>query len=249
MAMIELSRAEPPDELDADCKAKLTMEFAATGSPVWNQPYVRNALLQSSHSKCCYCEANIEEESKYMEVDHFRCKNDFPELVLDWANLLPSCKRCNGRKSSHNVETDGMILNPFEDSPPVHLFMLNYRIRWKDEIGRATIDALYLNDSDRMVTVRTKIGDAVSAALDRIRGNLEEYLTTTNTERKRRMVVRGIEKLLLESLPPAEYSATTATVLLSDPDYSWIRERLVDNGLWDEFGNLEDRARSSALLP
>ena len=42
---------------------------------------------------CAYCE-----ETCKGEVDHFRPKGKFPELVYEWSNLLFSCHDCNHSK-------------------------------------------------------------------------------------------------------------------------------------------------------
>jgi|GEM_PF-2621299 len=65
-----------------DGTSSRTTEFTSTGESVWKRPYIKHALLQSSHSECAYCEANTAEESKYMEVEHFHCKKHFPHLFV-----------------------------------------------------------------------------------------------------------------------------------------------------------------------
>jgi uncharacterized protein (TIGR02646 family) len=42
---------------------------------------------------CAYCE-----ESCPGEVDHFRPKSRFPELVYEWPNWVFACRACNGAK-------------------------------------------------------------------------------------------------------------------------------------------------------
>ena len=248
--MISLARTGAPDELDAAKITELKTEFAATGAPVWNKPYIRNTLLQSSRSKCAYCEANIAEESKYMEVEHFRCKKDFPELVVEWNNLLPACKRCNGQKSDYNVEVDGMLTDPFSMTPAMHFYFQNYRLRWRDDIGRRTIDALYLNDSDRLVTVRMKIGETIAVALENIREKVEIYANGEPTVPRRNAIVRGMANLMGEAQPSSQYSALAATNMLSDDNFVWIKENLTVLGLWSgDLDFLYQEALSIALLP
>lgn len=247
--MIGLDRGGPPPELDQDTVDALTAEYAQTGRDVWNARFIRDALLIVSSSKCSYCEINISEESKYMEVEHFRCKKDFPNLVVDWGNLLPSCKRCNVRKGSYNVEVDGMIIDPCADLPSNHLYLSNYRLRWRDDIGRQTLDALYLNDTDRLVSVRLSIGEAISTSLEVIRESLEGYIGAQQTVRLRNRILRGMEALLSEAQPDSELSATASTILLADPDYVWIRARLIELDLWGPLGALEDTASQITLIP
>ena len=43
--------------------------------------------------RCVYCEDSMADE-----VEHFRPKNLYPELVFDWSNYVYSCGPCNGSK-------------------------------------------------------------------------------------------------------------------------------------------------------
>lgn len=90
---------------------------------VWNYDWLKTALTDSSFNKCCYTEIELGVESKYMEVEHFYHKDKYPERVLDWNNLLPSCKTCNGNKGDHDVGSEP-IINPYEENPK-EFFILN----------------------------------------------------------------------------------------------------------------------------
>jgi len=89
--MIKLDRVPKPVELTKKLQLKLTDEFKLTGKSVWNIGFIKTHLLRFSNNKCCYCEANIVEESKYLEVEHFHHKDTYKDEVLEWENLLPSC--------------------------------------------------------------------------------------------------------------------------------------------------------------
>jgi 5-methylcytosine-specific restriction endonuclease McrA len=108
--MIKLDRTPKPIELTAELQDKLTDEFKLTGKSVWNIDFIKKGLLDYSNNKCCYCETNIKEESKYLEVEHFHHKGKYKDEVLEWDNLLPSCKKCNGTKNDHDT-----ILEPIID--------------------------------------------------------------------------------------------------------------------------------------
>lgn len=246
--MIKLERAPVPLELTPEEVERLTNEFVVNATPVWDLPFVKVALLSSSASKCAYCESKVDEESKYMEVEHFRCKSDFPDLVVSWENLLPSCKRCNGQKHAHNVDRDGMIIDPYSADPPRHLYLENYRLRPKDDLGRRTIETLYLNDSDRMVSVRFNIGETVATALENIRYRLEDYLESNASSRKRKQILRGLESLMDECQTSKEYSAVAASALLADPNFVWIKATLMGLDLWEDFDQSEQDARRIALM-
>lgn len=247
--MIKLTRAPKPQRLDDTTVSELTRKYAESKTPVWNVDFIKQPLLDSSGGKCAYCEASISEESKYMEVEHFRCKSDFPDKVVEWDNLLPSCKRCNGKKLDYNLDIEGSIINPFNTNPSDHLYLQNFRLHGRDDIGRRTIGVIYLNDSARLVSVRLRIGEAIATALDVIRDKLENYNSGPQTVRLRNQITSGMEKLLSEAQSSSEYSAVAATVLLTDPNYIWIKRELAAQGLWEPLEDLELAATAIAMFP
>lgn len=240
--MIKLERTQKPDQLDDQMARDLTQTFIRDGTSVWNVDFIKKPLLESSYGKCAYCEARIDEESKYMEVEHFKDKKDFPDDVVAWDNLLPACKKCNGNKSSYNIDTHGLIINPYDVDPRNHIYISNYRMRWRDDTGRRTVEVVYLNDTERLVKVRFEIGEMVSASLEMIRELLEDYNNGNNSVRRRNRIINGVKNLLLEAQPNAQFSSVSATILLSDPNYIWIKDCLVELDLWADLDDLEGTA-------
>lgn len=237
--MIRLNPVPVPIELDEQTVNELTELFKETGQSVWNRDYIKIPLLESSHKKCAYCETYIFEESKYMEVEHFYCKRDFPDFVLRWDNLLPSCKRCNGRKSSHNVELDGPLVNPYKMTPAEHLYLSNYRLKWKDDVGLNTIVTLHLNDSDRLLGTRMQVGTKMMGAIEQLYLLMEEYRAGAQSALLRNRIFLGVEELLKQAQPETQYSAVAATVLANDENYKRIAEWLKVEGVWDRFEELD----------
>jgi hypothetical protein len=61
------------------------------------KPFLRRDFL----GRCVYCErteAYLGGDEAF-EVEHFRPKSRFPELVCSYPNLYYACRRCNGHKS------------------------------------------------------------------------------------------------------------------------------------------------------
>ncbi len=229
--MIRVYRCAAPADLTSEKQRELVAKFKESNAKVWNRKFIRSTLLAMSHSKCCYCETDISVESKYMEVEHFRFKEDFPDDVVTWSNLLPSCKRCNVNKGTHNVDTQGMIIDPTLISPKDHLTMRNYRLRGLTSLGQKTIEVVYLNQSDRLVKARFNVGERTLKALEKIRELYTDYEQSSDINLQRR-ILRGIEELLSEAGPTKEYSATTATVLAESLDFKYLKERLTARNLW-----------------
>ena len=105
--MIKLTRLSPPKELTAEKVAKFTKQYQEKGTAVWQKPYIKERLMEMSHQKCAYCESPlVPAESQYMEVEHFWPKKPFSNKVVEWENLLPSCKTCNGKKGEHRTDLE-----------------------------------------------------------------------------------------------------------------------------------------------
>lgn len=228
--MIRLERATSPSVLSPDNARRLTAEFIATGKTVWNIPELKEALLSSSHRKCAYCECDLSRESHYMEVEHFADKDRYPTLVVEWKNLLPSCKRCNLAKGTHDVVNEP-IVNPYEEDPRLHLEFHLYRFRSSTKAGKNTIDVVDLNNHERVVQVRFEIGEGIHHALASAADALEKYQGIAST-RNRNKLVGSVKAILLECQPASSYGGTAATVLLKDSIYASLRSEMTRLELW-----------------
>lgn len=246
--MIKVERPKRPPSLTESQKTLLTNEYKATGKSVWNSRHIKDELLSFSFNKCIYCETSIVEESKYMEVEHFFCKNSYPDMVVEWFNLLPSCKRCNRAKWDHDVLTDGMIIDPTLDDPKDHLFMMNYRIYGKTKLGETTETEVELNDIKRLMLPRLQIGEATIISLKKTRDDVRLYIADPTNKKILRRINRGLINILSQALPDSIFSATAATVIDTSPDYGWIIEKLKALGLWSDMLDTADRVMRKASL-
>ena len=59
------------------------------------------AELCSGSRRCMYCEDSVADE-----VEHFRPKDLYPEVVFCWNNFLYACGPCNGKKNNRFVVID-----------------------------------------------------------------------------------------------------------------------------------------------
>ncbi|OQW92560.1 MAG: hypothetical protein BWK78_01375 [Thiotrichaceae bacterium IS1] len=256
--MIRLLEVERPVELtDAEVK-KLTAEFKADNKKaVWKKPYIKTALLEMSADKCCYCECKLGEESKYLEVEHFHPKKLYPDEVVAWENLLPACKRCNGKKHSHDTKQEP-IIHPVRDNPQLHLFLKDYRLYDKTKLGDNTITKIVLNDRQCLVNPRFKIGEELIGKLHELLQQTEEFEileVADKTEkslivigRMLNRVVHNLINLMREGTRTYEYSATTATILLNEDSYQQIKQWFIKRKLWnEEFMQLEKDVEFCAL--
>ena len=99
--MIKLELPPKPRQLTDELQSRLTQEYKDTGKTVWKIEWLKKTVSEMSFGKCCVSEIRLGEESKYMEIEHFYPKKQYPDKVMEWGNLLPSCKKCNGTKREH----------------------------------------------------------------------------------------------------------------------------------------------------
>lgn len=243
--MLKLLRTQCPEKLIEE-KDNGTQLYILKGENVWNKKYIKDALLEISYGKCAYCETKFDKPGNYMEVEHFYHKNKYKNKVLEWENLLPACKKCNGTKNDHDVGLEP-IINPFLDNPQEHMYLKNYRLKGKDELGKTTIDVLNLNEREKMVKARFEIGNKVIEKLEEIHEAIDEKIAFENSTRKR--FLNRIKALLREGGPMQEYSVVVATTILEEKLYHLIKEKIMMNKCWDEeFQNLEGNIKKIALL-
>jgi uncharacterized protein (TIGR02646 family) len=241
--MIKLSRGQKPSYLTDEKVKELTDEFISNQKNVWNNNHIKEALLLSSNGKCAYCECSLTTESNYMEVEHFEDKSNNPDKVVLWSNLLPSCKKCNGSKSTHDVISDP-IINPYEDDPREHLALRLYRLRGRTDKGVKTIDITSLNNSDRLVMSRFEIGEKIHELVEVSWDRYHVYMERKDT-RSRNRVVAVIEGLLKECQPTSGYAASTATILLTDTKFLELIESMKSEEIW----SVELEAYFAGALP
>lgn len=244
--MIFLKRNSKPIKLTEELEERLKEEFRNNKDiPVWRQKFIIESLLNMSDNKCCYCETKLNEEGKSMHVEHFHPKDIYPEEVVKWENLLPSCGRCNSNKGTHDTKSEP-IINPTINNPKDYFYFYNYRYKSKNrnKLASNTIDVLYLNDTTTIVKARFNICNAIIDKLSEIDELLYDYIQGTNVStRRRNRIVNGIKDILKSSQPTEEYSAIVATTVINDDNYKHIKEELLKLNLWDlEITNLEKEA-------
>lgn len=239
--MIKIDRLACPTELTQEVKDAKTEKFKNDGSYVWKEDYIKTRLLEMSHNKCCYCECNVTEGGSYMEIEHFHPKCQYPDEVVEWNNLLPSCKKCNTQKGEHDT-VSSPIINPSTDMPQDHLkIRMGFRFKSKDDMGEETIEALDLNNQNRHTNPRHKVLNKVE---DKVASLLEQAKTYISIEPKttlrKNKLLRGVRELLELCQPTEPYSAFKATALLTSDCYTVLKDILNSENLWSqEFIDLE----------
>lgn len=114
------------------------------------------ALNEWSYGKCAYCESRPA-ATGYMEIEHFIPKSGNEELVFEWTNLLPGCRRCNGAKGER--DPTGWLIRPDSDNPEEYLW-----------VNQATGE---LGPADGLNPEMTTMVDQTIEGLDLNRGDLK----------------------------------------------------------------------------
>lgn len=237
--MIKIDRISKPEQLTDELKVQLTKEFKKNNKKdVWNKPYIRKRLLEMSNSKCCYCEELIGTGCNEMHVEHYHDKADYPDEVVEWNNLLPSCSHCNKKKSTHDTYLEPVI-DPTQVDPKDIFYIKNYRYYSRDcnpnSLGKISIGILGINDFDEKLKVRFIIGSKLCDEIDKLYEDAVELgdAILTNT-RKRNRILNGCLNNLKLCTKTSRFGASMATVLQENEDYQALRHLLVKYNLWDD---------------
>ena len=230
--MIKIIRISPPIELTENVVRKKTALFKADpkNNHVWKESYIQRRLMEMSHNKCCYCECVLGIESNFMEIEHFHDKSHYPDEVVKWNNLLPSCKSCNGNKQAHDTIANP-IVNPTIDEPKDHLAFRNYRYEGKDEMGNETKELLHLNDTEKKCMPRFLVCNELLQKVEDFVVDVQSINSLSKTQEKNRMK-RKVTELLEACQSNCEYTAIKATTLGTNPDYATLVREMKAKGLW-----------------
>ncbi|MDC7954328.1 TIGR02646 family protein [Fusobacterium simiae] len=142
---------------------------------------LKEALLEEQENSCCpYCEIEVYLENS--QIEHIKPKDKFPELLLDYNNLIVCClgeKRCGNSKAN---KWDKLFINPFTENPEDYFeydiktgrIVLIFKDGEKYEKAEYTIDLLNLNDN-RLCEIRKRYILEFLTYTDYNRENLNEF--------------------------------------------------------------------------
>ncbi len=139
-----------------------------------------DALGALFHGKCAFCESDPRHVSN-MQIEHYRPKHDarFSGLICAWENWLPSCQRCNQKKSTRFpgceaparcevcsdpgnalpcVSSGPCLLDPGAERPEAHLSFRNEEIAASTARGAVTIRMTDLSNVELVRARRLWLG-------------------------------------------------------------------------------------------
>lgn len=230
--MIKLTLPAKPKELTQEVEVQLVQEYKADKKKaVWQKGYIKDALNKMTNSKCAYSELKLNVEGKDMQIEHFRPKSKYPNLVVSWGNLLPSCNICNRSKGS----LDEDIVNPLFDNPKEFLFIQNSRYYPVDGNikGKKTCKILDLNNMHHLQSKRFMSAEHIYTQLCLANEKLLNPKEDGDIADSRNAIRQALELCTSEY----EFSASLSTnILYERPDniFKLVEDALREKDLWDE---------------
>ena len=226
--MIKLTLPPRPAFLTDEFVNLQTEKYKADKSArVWDIKSLKEVLLSSTHNKCAFSEVRLNEEGKYMQVEHFYPKSKYPEKVLEWGNLLPCLNVCNSRKGDLDPGKHPLV-NPFYDNPKDFFYIENGRICALDSKNKKavnTLEAYDLNNPGQLRIPRLRSINKVKEILLMIKDTFPQNILIGKNRLK--AILRDCGKTY-------EYSAAKSTAVLEDNNYRIMKEILTERGEWDE---------------
>lgn len=150
---------------------------------------IRNCLLQEQGFLCAYCMSRINVSK--MRIEHFLCQDTYPELSLEYSNMLGCCAGGESNKNENNksiLHCDvskaniDISINPLNANPPVEQV-----IRYTKDGNISTTDKHYQNDIEKTLNL----------ICSRLVSNREEvYKNVINTLRSSDFVLSSVQKSL-----------------------------------------------------
>jgi len=158
---------------------------------------IKDLLIPKSDTKCAFCES-IPNESGYIEIEHFFPKAIYPDKTYDWANLLPSCKRCNLKKLSLDTGKNP-IVKPDIDNPEDYFSYDNIKIVVKknavdSKVANRTIERLDLNQF-RLIKPRSEFLVSLVDYESKLEKTLKEFSLSKAKSKKTRLINNILESL------------------------------------------------------
>lgn len=157
---------------------------------------VREGLVKSSQGKCAFCEC-IPSEGGNIEIEHFKPKSEYPEFTFEWDNFLPSCRKCNGSKGSHDTVIEP-IINPYDTNPKNVFHFVDIEIKASNtdvkQVAEKTIKVCGLNTL-RLWKPRAEILLALRIFTKSIEEAIEE-LVDADTDRKKEIRINKLREAI-----------------------------------------------------
>lgn len=129
----------------------------------------KKSLVSCARHRCCFCGRYFEDNEemsktnfKVFSIEHFYEECNYPLKILNWNNLFPSCKDCNGNRGSkplHYLYSPSSIR--FKRDVKKLLYLSNGTISTCNDDLKSLLEAYGLN-SDRLKYERREFYKQIS---------------------------------------------------------------------------------------
>ena len=152
--MLKVNKKSEPEEFTKYKKKNKVVNWKDFTSESEIKKLLKEALLEEQENSCCpYCETEINLNDS--QIEHIKPKDKFPELLIDYENLIICClesKRCGNSKANKWNE---LFINPVTENPEDYFkydiktgkIIPIFREKEKFEKAEYTINLLNLNDN------------------------------------------------------------------------------------------------------
>ena len=158
--MLKVNKRSEPEEFTKYKKKNKVVNWKDFTSE--SEKLLKEALLEEQENSCCpYCEIEINLNDS--QIEHIKPKDKFPELLIDYKNLIICClesRRCGNSKAN---KWDELFINPVTENPEDYFkydiktgkIIPIFKEKEKFEKAEYTINLLNLNDN-RLCEIRKK---------------------------------------------------------------------------------------------
>ena len=160
---------------------------------------IKSILFKKKRTKCAFCET-FPTETGFLEVEHFYPKSIYPEKSFEWLNLLPSCKRCNLKKSTLDTKAFPLV-KPDEEEPSKYFTYDHIMMKVLDSAsdkdkdkGERTISRLELNEY-RLIKPRSELLVSLVGFQNELEKTLKEIADSKQMAKKKRIASKVLDSL------------------------------------------------------
>ena len=160
--MLKVNKRSEPEEFTKYKKKNKVVNWKDFTSESEIKKLLKEALLEEQENSCCpYCEIEINLNDS--QIEHIKPKDKFPELLIDYKNLIICClesRRCGNSKAN---KWDELFINPVTENPEDYFkydiktgkIIPIFKEKEKFEKAEYTINLLNLNDN-RLCEIRKR---------------------------------------------------------------------------------------------
>ena len=179
-------------------------------------------LSKDSHKKCYLCERKRDTD---FNVEHYKSRENDPNLAQKWTNLFFACSNCNGKKK-HSFDE---ILNPLTENIEE---IIEQKMDFSNNKALFSVNSFPSPCADKTIELLDRIYNGTK----RIRTYKDEQLYNYS-----KMVVNNFQSVIIKYLlsPTEELKKAIQEELLIDKELLGFKYWIIKNNeeLFSEFEN------------